>query len=81
MDFEELCQESQMRTLPVAKAAQAAARAFTRSLPEDKQPLLDPIIDHFACLKIYGYKLAHAAGIELADKFQTLMIPSYVGDF
>ena len=68
LDFEELCQESQMHTLPVAQAAQTAQRAFTQSLLEDKQPLLDPIIDHFAYLETYGYKLAHHAGVELADK-------------
>ena len=67
LDFEELCQESRMHILPAAKAAQSTARAFTRSLPEDKHPLLDPIIDHFAYLETYGYKLTHRAGVELAD--------------
>lgn len=75
LDFEELCQESQMHTLPAAKAAQATARAFTRPLPEDKQPLLDPIIDHFAYLETYGYKLAHATGVELFDKLLSLSAP------
>ena len=68
LDFEELCQESKMHTLPAAKAAQATACAFTQSLPEDKQPLLDPIVDHFAYLETYGYKLAHSAGVESADR-------------
>ena len=68
LDFEELCQESKMHTLPAALKAQMEARAFTQSLPEDKQPLLDPIIDHFAYLETYGYKLAHNAGIELAHR-------------
>lgn len=72
LDFEELCQESKMHTLPAAKAAQATARAFTQSLPEDKQPLLDPIIDHFAYLETYGYKLAYAAGCELANNLLSL---------
>ena len=67
LDFEDLCQESKMHTLPAAKAAQATARVFTQSLPEDKHPLLDSIIDHFAYLETYGYKLAHSAGVELAD--------------
>ena len=78
LDFEELCQESKMHTLPAAQAAQTTARAFTQSLPEDKLPLLDPIIDHFAYLETYGYKLAHASGVELADKLLPLVIPSYV---
>lgn len=57
-----------MHALPAAKAAQATARAFTQSLPEDKQPLLAPIIDHFAYLETYGYKIAYSAGVELGDK-------------
>ena len=68
LDFEELCQEAKMHTLPAAQKAQAAARAFTQSLSEDKHPLLDPIIDHFAYLETYGYKLAHSAGVDLADQ-------------
>ena len=68
LDFEELCQESQMHTLPAAQAAQTTARAFTQSLPEAQLPLLDSIIDHFAYLETHGYKQAHAAGVELADK-------------
>lgn len=74
LDFEELCQESQMHTLPAAQKAQAAARAFTQSLPEDKHPLLDPIIDHFAYLETYGYKLAHYAGFALADELLPLVV-------
>ena len=60
LDFEDLCQESQMHALPAAQKAQAAARAFAQSLPEDKRPLLDPIIDHFAYLETYGYKYESA---------------------
>jgi len=80
LDFEDLCQESKMHTLPAAKAAQAAARTFTKSLPEDKHPLLDPIIDHFAYLETYGYKLAHHAGFCLADKLLPLVVSGYVND-
>ena len=80
LDFEELCQESKMHALPAAQKAQTAARAFTQSLPADKHPLLDPIIDHFAYLETYGYKLAHSAGVELADQLLPMLVPSYVGD-
>ena len=66
LDFEELCQESKMHTLPAAQKAQSAARAFIQALPEGKHPLLDPVIDYFAYLETYGYKLAHHAGVELA---------------
>lgn len=77
LDFEDLCQESQMHTLPAAKAAQTTTRAFTQSLPEDKQLLLDPIIDHFAYLETYGYKLAHSAGVELANQLLSMFVPEY----
>ena len=73
LDFEELCQESKMHTLPAAKAAQATARAFTQSLPEDKHPLLDPIIDHFAYLETYGYKIAYSAGCYLVNNLLALI--------
>ena len=71
LDFEELCQESKMHALPTAQKARSAARTFTQSLPEDKQPLLEPIIDHFAYLETYGYKLAHNAGVEMVDRLRS----------
>ena len=73
LDFEELCQESKMHALPAAQKAQAITRVFIQSLPEDKQFLLDPIIDHFAYLETYGYRLAHKAGVELVDKWASLI--------
>lgn len=76
LDFEDLCQESQMHDLPAAQEAQVVARAFAQSLPEDKRPLLDPIIDHFAYLETYGYKLAHAAGVEMAHNLFLLFAPT-----
>ena len=76
LDFEELCQESKMHALPAAQAARAKTRAFTQSLPTDKHHLLDPIIDHFAYLETYGYKLAHAAGVEIANTLHLLLTPS-----
>ena len=80
LDFEDLCQESKMHTLPVVQAAQTAQRAFTQSLPEDKHPLLDPVIDHFAYLETYGYKLAHNAGFRMANNLLSLVVPGYVTD-
>jgi hypothetical protein len=80
LDFEELCQESKMHTLSAAKAAQVTARTFTQSLLEDKHPLLDPIIDHFAYLETYGYKLAHNAGFRMANNLLSLVVPGYVTD-
>lgn len=76
LDFEDFCQESKMHALPAAQAARAKARAFTQSLPQDKHPLLDPVIDHFAYLETYGYKLACAAGDGLASKLLILFTSS-----
>ena len=73
LDFEDLCRESKMHALPAAQAAQAITRKFTQSLRKDKQTLLDPIVDHFAYLETYGYKLAHAAGGELAGNLLLLI--------
>lgn len=81
LDFEELCQESKMHTLPAAQKAQAAARAFTQSLPDDKHRLLDSVIDHFAYLETYGCKLAYAAGIEISNSLLPLVTLGYVSDF
>lgn len=78
LDFDDLCQESQMHALPAAQKAQAAARTFAQSLPEDRYPLLDPIIDHFAYLETYGYKLAYAAGDGLANNLRPLVLPEYI---
>ena len=76
LDFEDFCQESKMHAIPAAQAARAEARAFTRSLPQDKHPLLDPVIDHFAYLETYGYKIAHAAGVKMANNLLLLFAPS-----
>ena len=78
LDFEDLCQESQMHALSAAQTAQAAAREFAQSLPEDKCLLLDPIIDHFAYLETYGYKLAYSAGDRLANNLLPLVLPEYI---
>lgn len=80
VDFEELCQESRMHTLPAAQTAMQKSSAFLRTAPEDKQDLLDPIIDYYAYLKTYAYKLAHYAGFSLANKLLPLVVPGYITD-
>lgn len=79
-DFEELCQESRMCILPDAQAALWKTQAFVHSLPENQRELLDPITDHFAYLKTWGYKLAFCEGFCLADKVLPHLIPAYVQD-
>lgn len=78
LDFEDLCQETKMHALPAARAAQATARKFTQSLPKAQLPLLDPIIDHFAYLETYGYKLAHRTGVEWANNLMPMVMPDYL---
>lgn len=78
MDFEDLCQESKMHTLPTAVAAQAITRTFTQSLSEAQHLLLDLIIDHFAYMETYGYKLAFAAGVTLSSNLLPYIVPVYV---
>ena len=79
-DFEELCQESRMHTLPDAQSARQKMKICVHSLSEDKRELLDPINDHFAYLKTWGYKLAFCEGFCLADKVLPHLIPAYVQD-
>ena len=80
MDFEELCQESRMCTLPETQNAQQKMNVFLHALPRDKADLLSPIIDHYAYLKTYAYKLAHYAGFCLADKMLPNLVPEYISD-
>lgn len=79
-DFEELCQESRMHTLPDAQIALQKAQCFVRSILEDKRELLDPITDHFAYLKTWGYKLAFCEGFRLADSLLPHLVPAYTPD-
>ena len=79
-DFEELCQESRMHTLPEAQAALRKAQVFVHSVPEGNRELLDPISDHYAYLKTWGYKLAFCEGFRLADNLLPHLIPAYVPD-
>ena len=79
-DFEELCQESRMHTLPEAQAVRQKLQTFVHGLSENKSELLDPITDHFAYLKTWGYKLAFCEGFRLADNLLPHLIPAYVPD-
>lgn len=79
-DFEELCQESRMHTLPAAQATLQKAQAFAQSIPKDQRELLDPISDHFAYLKTWGYKLAFNEGFCLADNLLPHLVPGYTTD-
>lgn len=79
-EFEELCQESRMHTLPDAKDALQKTQVFVHSLPENQRELLDPISDHYAYLKTWGYKLAFCEGFRLADGLLPHLIPAYTPD-
>jgi hypothetical protein len=80
LDFEELCQESRIHTLPDALNALQKAQTFAHGLPEDKKELLDSITDHFAYLKTWGYKLAFCEGFRMADGLLPHLIPAYTPD-
>lgn len=80
MDFDELCQEDRMQALPKAQAAQRIIDSFVQTLPADKRAFLNPIIDHYAYLETYGYRLAHHAGFALAEKVLPLVVPGYISD-
>ena len=79
-DFEELCQESRMHTLPETQIALQKTQAFIRSIPEEKRELLDPITDHYAHIKTWGYKLAFCEGFDLANNLLSHLVPGYTPD-
>lgn len=79
-EFEELCGESRMHTLPEAQAARQKTMTFVLSVPEENRELLDPISDHYAYLKTWGYMLAFCEGFRLADNLLPHLIPVYVPD-
>ena len=80
LDFEELFQENSMHTLPDAQAALWKTQAFVHSLPENQRELLDPITDHFAYCKTWGYKLVFCEGFRMADGLLPHLIPAYTPD-
>ena len=69
-----------MHTLLEAQAALQKAQAFVHAVPDDQRELLDPISEHFAYLKTWGYKLAFCEGFRLADNLLPHLIPAYVPD-
>ena len=69
-----------MHTLPEPQTASKKVQAFVHSLTENQRELLDPITDHFAYLKTWGYKLAFCEGFRLADNLLPHLIPAYVPD-
>ena len=79
-DFQELCQESRMCALPYAQTSRQKRQSFAQSIPEEKRELLDPITDHFAYLKTWGYKLAFCEGFCLADRLLPHLLPGYTPD-
>ena len=80
LDFEELYQEARMHTLPETQITLQKINAFLHTLPEEKRELLDSIVDHYAYIKTYAYKLAHYAGFCLADKLLPHFVPAYIND-
>ena len=69
-----------MHTLPEAQAARQKMQAFVHTLPEDQWELLDPITDHYAYLKTWGYKLVFCEGFRMADGLLPHLIPAYTPD-
>ena len=80
MEFEELYQEARMHTFPEAQIAHQRINVFLRTLPKNKRELLDPVIDYYAYIKTYAYKLAHYAGFCMAERLLPCFVPGYVND-
>ena len=69
-----------MYILPDAQAALWKTQAFVHSLPENQRELLDPITDHYAYCKTWGYKLVFCEGFRLADNLLPYLLSAYVPD-
>lgn len=76
-DFECLLMEHQMPVLPMARTARQTISAFTKALSPEQKHLTEDIIDYYAYLQTYAYKLAHCFGFQLADQFLHYVVPGY----
>ena len=59
LDFEDICQETVLNSLPEAHQVYACARSLHQQLTEDQLSLLEPVTEYYCHLETVGYKLAH----------------------
>ncbi len=83
-DYEELCCERRLGSLPRAAKAQLIMDAFheaLRAIPDADKKALAAVTNYYAYLETWGYKLAHYWGFRLADEFLVQVVPGYAPDF
>ncbi len=79
-DFEEICQERNLASLPAVIIARNKMQVFlemSNSFSKAQMVLLEEISDYYVYLETVGYKLAHYVGFRLADSFLYQVVPGY----
>lgn len=80
LDFEDICQESVLNSLPEAFKVYERHAALYRQLSEEQKELAYPLTSYYSYLETVGYKLAHYWGFRYGDELLSRVIPGYVPD-
>lgn len=80
LDFEDICQETVLNTLPEAVRAYDCARQFHWALSEANPTVAESITEYYCHLETAGYKLAHYWGFRYGDELLSGVVPGYVPD-
>lgn len=80
LDFEDICQEAVLNSLPEAVRAHECARQFHLALSHADQAQAEPVTEYYCHLETTGYKLAHYWGFRYGDDLLPRVMPGYVPD-
>lgn len=80
LDFEDICQEAVLNSLPEAVLAYDCARRFHLSLTNAEQVQTESITEYYCHLETAGYKLVHYWGFRNGDDLLPKVVPGYVPD-
>ena len=81
LDFEDICQEWVLNSLPEAVRAYDCLRQFHLALSEADKVQSEPITEYYCHLEVAGYKLAHYWGFRYGDDLLPKVVPGYIPDF
>lgn len=80
LDFEDICQETVLNSLPEAFRIYECYSILNQALPGDQRERLSPIASYYSYLETVGYKLAHYWGFCCGDSFLPRVVPGYIHD-
>lgn len=81
MDFTDYIRDHLIGHFPPAADAYHIREAFIKALPETAREAEEAVSGYFALLDVYGPKLAHYAGYELANRLLPWVVPGYREDY